>query len=189
VRRRVAVDTGNPIRSLNACAYETCSLILLTDFANPVFVILLLVYGSLPFSPYTCTLILSATYRTVGGNPRTSPTTWPFLTEPQNGLHCVFGIVCFGSPWRDSGKVGAAALLIVKPKSVIKWQRQGFRLYWRWKSKASHPGRPRIDAEIRNLNGKSRSALIRRPAFDLFWGPFRLPDSTASSAIGYTTAS
>ena len=43
------------------------------------------------------------------------------------------------------------ALLIVKPETVIKWHRQGFRLYWRWKSKASLPGRPRIDAEIRNL--------------------------------------
>ena len=27
-----------------------------------------------------------------------------------------------------------AALLIVKPETVIKWHRQGFRLYWRWKS-------------------------------------------------------
>jgi putative transposase len=43
------------------------------------------------------------------------------------------------------------ALLIVKPETVIKWHRQGFRLYWRWKSKTGRPGRPRIDAEIREL--------------------------------------
>jgi len=30
---------------------------------------------------------------------------------------------------------------------------------------------------------------MRRPAFDLFGGTFRIPDSAASSAIGYTTAS
>jgi len=56
----MAVDTENPIRPLDACAYETCSLILLSDFAYPGFVILLFVYGSLPFSPYSCTLILCA---------------------------------------------------------------------------------------------------------------------------------
>src|SRR5499433_2600280 len=44
-----------------------------------------------------------------------------------------------------------SALLIVKPETVIKWHRQGFRLYWRWKSKTGRPGRPRIDAEIRDL--------------------------------------
>jgi putative transposase len=49
--------------------------------------------------------------------------------------------------WRD----WRSALLIVKPETVIKWHRQGFRLYWRWKSKAGRPGRPRIDAEIREL--------------------------------------
>ena len=44
-----------------------------------------------------------------------------------------------------------SALLIVKPETVIKWHRQEFRLYWRWKSKTGRPGRPRIDVEIREL--------------------------------------
>src|SRR5262245_59364965 len=48
--------------------------------------------------------------------------------------------------WQD----WRSALLIVKPETVIKWRRQGFRLYWRWKSKTGRPGRPRIDAEIRD---------------------------------------
>src|SRR5262249_51613176 len=43
--------------------------------------------------------------------------------------------------WRD----WRSALLIVKPETVIKWHRQGFRLYWCWKSKAVRPGLPRID--------------------------------------------
>ncbi len=44
-----------------------------------------------------------------------------------------------------------SALIIVKPDTVIRWHREGFRLYWRWKSKARNSGRPRVDAEIREL--------------------------------------
>jgi putative transposase len=46
------------------------------------------------------------------------------------------------SSWRG-------ALHIVKPDTVIRWHRQGFRRYWRWKSRAR--GRPKIDPEIRRL--------------------------------------
>jgi hypothetical protein len=67
--RLATVDTENPIRPLDACTYETYSLIPLADFAYPDFVTLLLVYGSLPFSPYTCTLIPCPSCGTVGGNP------------------------------------------------------------------------------------------------------------------------
>jgi putative transposase len=34
------------------------------------------------------------------------------------------------------------ALVIVKPETVIAWHRKGFRLYWRWKSRAGKSGRP-----------------------------------------------
>ncbi len=44
-----------------------------------------------------------------------------------------------------------SALVIVKPETVIRWHRQGFRLYWRCKSRAGKPGRPRVDPEIREL--------------------------------------
>ena len=43
-----------------------------------------------------------------------------------------------------------SAVIIVKPETVIRWHRQGFRLYWRWKSRPKG-GRPRVDAEIRTL--------------------------------------
>jgi hypothetical protein len=39
---------------------------------------------------------------------------------------------------------------IIKPDTVIRWCRAGFRAYWRWKSRA-RGGRPKIDAEIRDL--------------------------------------
>ena len=46
------------------------------------------------------------------------------------------------------------ALTIVQPETVIRWHRQGFRLYWARKSKRSKPsGRPKIDPEIRDLIG------------------------------------
>jgi len=44
--------------------------------------------------------------------------------------------------WRD-------ALTIVKPDTLIRWHRKGFRLFWKWKSRAS--GRPRVPADVRRL--------------------------------------
>src|SRR6266581_888615 len=49
----------------------------------------------------------------------------------------------FWSHWRS-------VLIIVKPETVIAWHRQGFRLYWAWKSRR-RVGRPGIDSEIKKL--------------------------------------
>src|SRR5260370_13152839 len=49
--------------------------------------------------------------------------------------------------WRDWRSI----LVIVKPETVIKWHRQGFKCYWRWKSRSGRVGRPKIDTEIRDL--------------------------------------
>ena len=46
-------------------------------------------------------------------------------------------LVCLSKLWGGWRE----ALIIVKPDTVIKWHREGFRLYWRWKSKAPI-GRP-----------------------------------------------
>ena len=48
------------------------------------------------------------------------------------------------SNWRS-------ALTIVKPDTVVRWHRKGFRLYWRWKSRKRGPGRPPASLEIREL--------------------------------------
>jgi hypothetical protein len=45
------------------------------------------------------------------------------------------------------------ALVIVRPQTFTRWHRQGFHLFWRWKST---PGRPPIPADLQ--------ALIRRMA-------------------------
>jgi len=42
------------------------------------------------------------------------------------------------------------AITVVKPETVIRCHRRGFRAYWRWKSRR-RCGRPRIDREIRDL--------------------------------------
>ena len=42
------------------------------------------------------------------------------------------------------------AITVVRPETVIRWHRRGFRANWRWKSRRSG-GRPRIDREIRDL--------------------------------------
>jgi DDE domain len=41
------------------------------------------------------------------------------------------------------------AMVLVKPTTVVPWHRQGFRLYWRRRSR--HLGRPRMSREIRDL--------------------------------------
>src|SRR6476469_3031748 len=42
------------------------------------------------------------------------------------------------------------ALAILKPETVIRWHRAGFRSYWRWKSR-NRGGRPTVTLEIREL--------------------------------------
>jgi hypothetical protein len=39
-------------------------------------------------------------------------------------------------------------MVLVKPATVVRWHRQGFRLYWRWRSRS---GRPSVDREVRDL--------------------------------------
>jgi putative transposase len=42
-------------------------------------------------------------------------------------------------------------LVIVKPETVVRWHRAGFRLYWRFLSRHQEKGRPRISFELRQL--------------------------------------
>jgi transposase InsO family protein len=48
------------------------------------------------------------------------------------------------SGWRE-------ALVIVKPETVIRWHREGFRLFWKWRSRRKTPGRPTLEKEIIKL--------------------------------------
>ena len=58
------------------------------------------------------------------------------------------------------------AMLIIRPDTLVRWQRAGFRCYWRCKSRV-RIGRPRVDHELR--------ALIRRmSAENCLWGAPRI---------------
>ena len=59
-----------------------------------------------------------------------------------------------------------SVLTIVRPGTLVRWHRAGFRCYWRWKSRSSG-GRPQIDTELR--------VLIRRISIDNpLWGAPRI---------------
>jgi hypothetical protein len=49
------------------------------------------------------------------------------------------------------------ALAIVRPETIIRWHRGGFRAYWRWRSR-NRIGRPRVSAELRALIGEMSRA-------------------------------
>jgi hypothetical protein len=50
-----------------------------------------------------------------------------------------------------------SALVIVRPETVVGWQRIRFKRYWERLSQSKGPGRPRVDLEIRSL-AKSMAA-------------------------------
>ena len=65
------------------------------------------------------------------------------------------------------------ALAIVRPGTVIRWHRAGFRLYWRWKSRP-RGGRQPVPLEIRRL---IREMSIANP----LWGAPRIHGELSSS--------
>ena len=72
-----------------------------------------------------------------------------------------------------------SGLVIVQPATVLAWHRKGFQLYWRWKSRPNPVGRPRLDAELREL--------IRRMARENpTWGRRRI--RAELTLLGYEVA-
>jgi transposase InsO family protein len=68
-------------------------------------------------------------------------------------------------------------LVFVKPETVVRWHRKGFRVYWQTLSRRG-PGRPRVPQEVREL--------IRRLAFENGWGARKLQGELAK--LGFTTS-
>jgi len=50
----------------------------------------------------------------------------------------------FWNDWRRQ-------LLFVQPETVVRWHKEGFRRYWRWKSRPRWPGRKKVPRDIRDL--------------------------------------
>jgi transposase InsO family protein len=55
---------------------------------------------------------------------------------------------------------------VVKPQTVLRWHRAGFRAFWRWKSRR-RAGRPRIDRALRDL-------IRRMSGENPLWGASRI---------------
>src|SRR5256885_2025868 len=62
--------------------------------------------------------------------------------------------------WRET-------LNVVRPKTVIRWHRQGFRAFWNWKSRRGRTGRPTVASELANL---IRTMALANP----LWGAPRI---------------
>jgi hypothetical protein len=58
-------------------------------------------------------------------------------------------------------------LTVVKPETLIRWHRKGFRLWWRWKSRAR--GRPPIPVDVQHL-------IATIAAANRTWGEERIAD-------------
>jgi putative transposase len=72
------------------------------------------------------------------------------------------------------------AVVIVKPETVVAWHRQGFRLFWAWKSRRRQ-GRPPV--------GPDALALIRTmSAQNPLWGAPRIHGELAKLAIDVSQA-
>jgi len=59
------------------------------------------------------------------------------------------------SGWRE-------ALIIVKPDTVVRWHRKGFKLYWRRKCKGGKRGRPLLDPSVKALVFKMPMPILPR---------------------------
>ena len=62
--------------------------------------------------------------------------------------------------WRET-------LNLVRPETVIRWHRQGFRAFWNWKSRRGRTGRPPVDCEVAKL---VRTMALANP----LWGAPRI---------------
>jgi transposase InsO family protein len=70
-------------------------------------------------------------------------------------------------------------LVVVQPETVVPWHRQGFRLYWRFRSRR-RPGRPRIPKDLRRL--------IQRMARENPWGARKIHAELAKLGIEVSVA-
>jgi transposase InsO family protein len=74
----------------------------------------------------------------------------------------------FWSRWHQS-------LVVVQPRTVVGWHRLGFRLFWRWKSRA-RGGRPAVDRQLITLIGQMWSG-------NATWGSKRIQAELAKLGI------
>src|SRR2546423_10998212 len=77
------------------------------------------------------------------------------------------GLITIWKNWKS-------ALVIVRPETVISWQRKRFKRYWWRLSQAKGPGRPPMSTEIRKL-------VRTMAAANVLWGAPRIHDGGAQA--------
>ena len=75
------------------------------------------------------------------------------------------------------------ALILVKPATVIQWHHQGFRLYWRWRSRPRGPGQPALAREVRDLIRQMSQANPLWGAPRIHGEPLKLGISVCQTAV------
>jgi hypothetical protein len=82
-------------------------------------------------------------------------------------------------------------VMIIRPETLVRWHRAGFRAYWHWKSR-SLGGRPQIEANLRMLIWRmsienplwGRRASTAKCSSSALRSPSRASPSTWSSDVG-----
>ena len=90
----------------------------------------------------------------------------PLFKDSERGLLVLLSRIVHG--WQN-------AVLLVKPETILRWHREGFRLFWRWKSRA-RDGRPSLDG---NLVALIRQMWQANPT----WGSPRIQAELAKLGI------
>jgi len=70
----------------------------------------------------------------------------------------------------------ADVLVIVKPDTVVRWHRTGFRLLWRWKSRSRNPAASDVSAEVKAL-------ILKMAEANMGWGAPRIHDELLKLGI------
>ena len=83
--------------------------------------------------------------------------------KPRRATHSIRFTLARLARWFDWQN----ALIVVKPDTLIRWHRRGFRLFWKWKSRPR--GRPQVPANVRRL---IREMALNNPT----WGEERIAD-------------
>ncbi len=60
-------------------------------------------------------------------------------------------------------------ITIVSPRTLLNWQNKLIKSFWTFKQKDSHPGRPPVSGEVKNL-------ILEMKNDNLFWGAKRIRD-------------
>jgi hypothetical protein len=82
----------------------------------------------------------------------------PVFNSHERGVMVLLASIVRG--WRD-------AVLLVKPETILRWHREGFRLFWKWKSLKRKPAESKISAE--------QIAPVRKMAQEnVLWGAERI---------------